>query len=707
MASVDGSEDSLRPFQTQVLELARDENVVMVGATGIGKTFVAIALLSELDYAGGKRAFFMAPTRQLVWQIAAKIRQLSTLRVNAYTGGETELWDARKWQRELALYRVLVCTPEVVRNLLEKAYVTMDQINVLVFDECHHVTKRHPYAQVAKMYTLARESGGDPADLPRIFGATACPTEHCASTLHARLHHTDLDEDDMFEYAAMAPVVYETYAKEEEPSSEDIARVQGDVMTEEEWEAQSRRGTVFEKLQHELDELKAIPVLDRLLQKSSKLAATDRAHREKLVRRFVLSCVEVYKNLGLWCFYKCIELEVERSAIGASMLIHVPGTMYGYDRDAVETLLMARARRDKCEFAATSRLDKLEEILRQRIETQSDPSVISEDASDSGVSTSTSSRSSSQGIIFVTTRMECRVVCEYLNAKLGGHVYDEEAGELSYDESRMFSQHPEEVSDPLFASVLGQAGRTDAASTNLPSMEDTLRKFETGAIPFLVSTAVSIEGVDFPQCSLIVVMGRVQTPRQFIQLRGRARHQDGLVYYLAEDGDHEHHTHYRKLLHQATAIKRLDFQHDKQVTEAQLPRSRDADSRVRIDVSGALLDLDSSISRLNEFVQSLPSELYTVDYKTMYTYEEHRIANRLMFSATLHLPVELEIEPITSEVKPSKAAAKAAAALDGCRRLLEEGQLDESLNSVYRKRKNPGKVVQSDDLSSFLGALCM
>jgi ERCC4-related helicase len=81
---------SLRDYQEEVVKLARAENVVMVGNTGIGKTFVSIMLLREQDYSR-KRAFVLAPTRQLVCQIQSKITQLTTLKVDAYCGSELQM----------------------------------------------------------------------------------------------------------------------------------------------------------------------------------------------------------------------------------------------------------------------------------------------------------------------------------------------------------------------------------------------------------------------------------------------------------------------------------------------------------------------------------------------------------------------------------------------------------------------------------------
>lgn len=45
---------TLRGYQQQALDIARRENVVVAGVTGVGKTLVALFLLREQDYSGGK-----------------------------------------------------------------------------------------------------------------------------------------------------------------------------------------------------------------------------------------------------------------------------------------------------------------------------------------------------------------------------------------------------------------------------------------------------------------------------------------------------------------------------------------------------------------------------------------------------------------------------------------------------------------------------
>lgn len=717
----------LRAFQREILDLARERNVVMVGETGIGKTFLAIALLLEQDYADGRRAFFMAPTRQLVVQITAKIRQMSTLRVNSYCGGAGDLWDARQWARELELNRVFVCTPEVVRNVLQKGYVLLEQMNLLVFDECHHVTKRHPYAQVVKMYNDA-----DPAAMPRIFGTTACPTKLCAENLRAVLKKVELDQLQVKEFAAASPLVYETYPAQQPWALAVSSASESEEAASDSAHLASGAHWLFSNLMAELQEVKAIEVFEKLVKKGKSDAAIDIDKRDKVKKKFVQNCLTIYKNLGPWCYYRFVELEINRLAISASLMITIPGSIYGLDQDAVKTMLLLRSKRAACNFACTNKVDKVEEIVRTRLLSNSiidstadaiPPAAVPDaddegdgegggdaeatdgsssddaEAPDSPTNTDSADRPL-QGILFVNTRTECRVLTDFLNEKLSPDLSEDADAETQ----------PESERPQLFACILGGASRNDTASFCLPKMERTLNDFETGAVRVLVSTSVSVEGVDFPQCALIVVMDKVNTARALIQLRGRARHEDGVVYYLGEHGDLSQHISLQNLLKEAEVINRLEFSKEKAETTAQQPRSVMAkaiglgDNKIVIESTGAVLDLDSAIPCINMFCQSLPARQYTVDVKRMYKFTELRHASRPLFVAELTLPVELNLPPVESEPMPSKAGAKSLAAFIACRQLVERGELDESFNSVYRSAKAKA-AANVQDLSYFISRL--
>ena len=86
---------------------------------------------------------------------------------------------------------VVVCTAEILRQCLHKSYISMDQINLLIFDEAHHAKKGHPYASIIKDFYLQQSKDGP---LPKIFGMTASPVDakvdikKAAAELESLLH---------------------------------------------------------------------------------------------------------------------------------------------------------------------------------------------------------------------------------------------------------------------------------------------------------------------------------------------------------------------------------------------------------------------------------------------------------------------------------------------------------------------------------------
>lgn len=87
----------------------------------------------------------------------------------------TDLSDKKKWKIRMNTNMVIVCTAEILRQCLHHSFVTMGQINLLIFDEAHHAKKDHPYARIIKdFYHNDSEESFTP---PKIFGMTASPVD--------------------------------------------------------------------------------------------------------------------------------------------------------------------------------------------------------------------------------------------------------------------------------------------------------------------------------------------------------------------------------------------------------------------------------------------------------------------------------------------------------------------------------------------------
>lgn len=83
------------------------------------------------------------------------------------TTSNREFWDA-----QMGEHMAITCTAQILLDGLNHGFITMRQINLLVFDEAHHAKKNHPFAVIVETFYLGE---ADPKNRPRILGMTASP----------------------------------------------------------------------------------------------------------------------------------------------------------------------------------------------------------------------------------------------------------------------------------------------------------------------------------------------------------------------------------------------------------------------------------------------------------------------------------------------------------------------------------------------------
>uniref|UniRef100_A0A8C6IQJ3 ribonuclease III n=1 Tax=Melopsittacus undulatus TaxID=13146 RepID=A0A8C6IQJ3_MELUD len=177
-----------RKYQVELLEAALDHNTIVCLNTGSGKTFIAVLLTKELSYQirgdfnrNGKRTVFLVNSASQVAQQVSAVRTHSDLKVGEYSSLElTESWTKEKWSQEFSKHQVLVMTCHVALTVLRNEYLSLSNINLLVFDECHLAIQDHPYREIMKICE------GYPS-CPRILGLTA-------SILNGKCDPAELEE---------------------------------------------------------------------------------------------------------------------------------------------------------------------------------------------------------------------------------------------------------------------------------------------------------------------------------------------------------------------------------------------------------------------------------------------------------------------------------------------------------------------------------
>ena len=160
----------MRAYQQRFSDEALLDNRIVVLPTGSGKTLIAAAVAlrmkSEAHFtsAGNSpKTLFLVPTCILVAQQAAALRTETGMAVAEFMGGLA--------QPKTVSFDVLVSTPAALVKLCElgRDSFGLSLFHLVIFDEVHHVIKRHPYR------TLARKLMAQP-HRPRILGLTASLT---------------------------------------------------------------------------------------------------------------------------------------------------------------------------------------------------------------------------------------------------------------------------------------------------------------------------------------------------------------------------------------------------------------------------------------------------------------------------------------------------------------------------------------------------
>jgi ERCC4-related helicase len=154
-----------RKYQTSIAEEAKKGSLMVVLPTGLGKTTIALLVLIDLLAKG--KILFLAPTRPLVEQHSTFLKEvlnIDTSDIQTFTGSiladrRGKLWDAAK---------IVVSTPQIIENDLLSNRITLSDVALLVFDECHRAVGNYSYVYIAEKYA-------EQAKEPLVLGMTASP----------------------------------------------------------------------------------------------------------------------------------------------------------------------------------------------------------------------------------------------------------------------------------------------------------------------------------------------------------------------------------------------------------------------------------------------------------------------------------------------------------------------------------------------------
>ncbi len=157
-----------RTYQENIFINCLDKNSLVVIPTGLGKTIIALMLVvHKLTNKPDSRVVFLAPTKPLVEQHYTSFLNLTKIdpdSLKVVTGAivpekRKELWDDVK---------IAFMTPQVFQNDIIARQYTIQDVSLIIFDECHRAVGDYAYCYIAQKYVNS-------ATTPQILGITASP----------------------------------------------------------------------------------------------------------------------------------------------------------------------------------------------------------------------------------------------------------------------------------------------------------------------------------------------------------------------------------------------------------------------------------------------------------------------------------------------------------------------------------------------------
>ncbi|XP_032201058.1 endoribonuclease Dicer isoform X1 [Mustela erminea] len=674
-----------RKYQVELLEAALDHNTIVCLNTGSGKTFIAVLLTKELSYQirgdfnrNGKRTVFLVNSANQVAQQVSAVRTHSDLKVGEYSNLEVNaFWTKEKWNQEFAKHQVLVMTCSVALNVLKNGYLSLSDINLLVFDECHLAILDHPYREIMKLCENC-------PSCPRILGLTA-------SILNGKCDPEELEEKIQ---------KLEKILKSNAETATDLVVL--DRYTSQPCEIVvdcgpfTDRSGLYGRLLVELEE--ALNFIN-----DCNVSVHSKERDSTLISKQILSdCRAVLVVLGPWCADKVAGMMVRELQ---KYIKHEQEELHRKFLLFTDTFL--RKIHALCEehFSpasldlkfVTPKVIKLLEILRkykpyerQQFESvewynnrNQDNYVSWSDSEDDDEDEEIEEKEKPEtnfpspftnilcGIIFVERRYTA-VVLNRLIKEAG-----KQDPELAYISSNFITGHGIGKNQP----------RNKQMEAEFRKQEEVLRKFRAHETNLLIATSIVEEGVDIPKCNLVVRFDLPTEYRSYVQSKGRARAPISNYIMLADTDKIKSFEEDLKTYKAIEKILRNKCSKSVDTGETDIEPVVDDDDVfppyvLRPDDGGPRVTINTAIGHINRYCARLPSDPFTHLAPKCRTRE---LPDGTFYS-TLYLPINSPLR--ASIVGPPMSCIRLAervVALICCEKLHKIGELDDHLMPVGKE----------------------
>lgn len=611
-----------REYQLELFERAKEQNTIAVLDTGSGKTLIAVLLIrwmidQELEArARGKEhriAFFLVASVTLMFQQHAVLEANLDHKIARFCSAmDVDMWTKEIWHQHFYENQVIVCTADILLQCLSHNFITMRQINLLVFDEAHHAKKDHAYARIIKDYYLTEAA---PDARPRIFGMTASPVDSKSDVVRTAIELESLLNSRI---ATATDLSFQQILKK---NDERILPY-----------GPNRRAFETELLSSTKAQFSHVTVIRKIFNTAKDIAAElgPWCSDQYLVSALAEKNLRKYESL-MKRDYRAFSAGRQESDIDKEMTAVQKASEYVTGRWGVR------------QNSHDEISDKVRELMKYLAEEFKRPS-------------------DHRCLVFVNQRNVARLLFE------------------------LFKRQGYEHLRPGF---LTGAGSQDLEELKFSCRQQvlTMTQFRKGHINCLFATSVAEEGLDVPDCNLVIRFSLYNTMVQYVQSRGRARQANSRFIHMLERGNLKEENLVREVRYGEMRMKHFcqSLPEDRRILGNQDAldwiMSKEKALKVYKLASGAKLTFGNALVILANFVSAVPTDSEEPQHPT---YVVTGLGAK--FVAEVLLPPGSPFRSHKGDPQSKRALAKRSAALEACHTLWEKKYLDKHLLPTYAKR---------------------
>lgn len=189
-----------RLYQEAIFSTCTKHNTLVVLPTGIGKTAIFLLMAAfRLNLYPKTKILLLGPTRPLIEQYYAVFKKHFNIDENKmaiFTGFVSPEKRQELWKNA----QIIFSTPQGLENDIMSSRISLADVSLLGFDECHRSTGEYSYNFIAKQYIKK-------ALYPRILGLTASPgsdnetiQEVCTNLFIEKIEVRTSEDEDVVPY---------------------------------------------------------------------------------------------------------------------------------------------------------------------------------------------------------------------------------------------------------------------------------------------------------------------------------------------------------------------------------------------------------------------------------------------------------------------------------------------------------------------------